>query len=319
MRRRDPSEPAANPAASMALLEEVLDPPVGPGYHSAARERAERGLPPSSGTRTPLMFVTAVVLGLVCTVAAVTLRAPDPAAAEGRAQLIERIEAAQAAGDQSRQEVEELRSDIGTLEETSLGGQGPGRATLESAAEQAGAVAMVGPGVRVQLEDAVRAPDAAPGEDADPERVNARDLQLVVNGLWAAGAEAVSVNGHRMTSTSAIRFAGEAIIVDYRGLAPPYLVEAIGDPDALAQELDTGLTGAYLGELRRQLGLRADVTVQEEVTIGAGERLTTVESTIAPRELPVDPTPGQTPTPTPGPTPAPTPDDDRDLAEEETR
>ena len=45
-----------DPAASMALLEEVLDPPVGPGYHSAAERRVESGLAPSSGTRTWLIF-----------------------------------------------------------------------------------------------------------------------------------------------------------------------------------------------------------------------------------------------------------------------
>ena len=46
----------------------------------------------------------------------------------------------------------------------------------------------------------------------------ARDLQIVVNGLWASGAEAVSVNGQRLTSKAAIRFAGQAILVNYRPL-----------------------------------------------------------------------------------------------------
>ena len=54
--------PDRDPAASMALLEEVLDPPVGPGYHSAAEARREAGLPASSGFSTTLMFVTALVL-----------------------------------------------------------------------------------------------------------------------------------------------------------------------------------------------------------------------------------------------------------------
>lgn len=280
----------------MALLEEVLDPPVGPGYHSAARERADRGLPPSSGTRTPLMFFTALVLGLTCTVAAVTLRAPDPAAAEGRAQLIERIEVAQERGDEAREQVDGLRAEISELEQVALAAGGSGTAAqLTSAAEEAGAVALTGPGVMVQLEDAQRASDAAPGEDAEPERVNARDLQLVVNGLWTAGAEAVSVNGHRMTSTSAIRSAGQAIIVDFRGLAPPYLVEAIGSPEALEQETSNGLTGAYLAELQRQLGFGVTVTISDEITIGAGERLTIRESSPATGETEPDPTPGELP------------------------
>ena len=48
----------------------------------------------------------------------------------------------------------------------------------------------------------------------------AQDLQIVVNGLWDAGAEAISVNGQRLTSKSAIRFAGQAILVNYRPADP---------------------------------------------------------------------------------------------------
>ncbi|RIK16990.1 MAG: DUF881 domain-containing protein [Acidobacteria bacterium] len=270
--RRDP-----DPAASMALLGEVLDPPIGPGYHSAAQARVEAGLPASSGYRTWLLFATAVVLGMLVTVAAVTLRAPDPVAAETRQQLISRIEAAQDVGDATSTRIEELRGQIQQIEQDrARAEQGPaaGRA-IASAAMQAGASAVTGPGVVVVLEDATEAGEGAPGLDGTPERVNARDVQLVVNGLWSAGAEAVSVNGHRLTSTSAIRFAGEAIIVDFRSLAPPYEVRAIGDPDRLAAETSSGVTGAYLGELRSQLGITSRVDVREDVTISAAERLTT--------------------------------------------
>ncbi|AXH95267.1 DUF881 domain-containing protein [Ornithinimicrobium avium] len=269
---RDP-----DPAASMALLGEVLDPPIGPGYHSAARARVEAGLPASSGSRTWLLFVTAVVLGMLVTVAAVTLRAPDPVAAETRKQLITRIEAAQEAGDASGARVEELRAEILSIEqERARLEEGPAaERAITSAGEQAGARAVSGPGVVIVLEDASSGGEGAPGLDGPGERVNARDVQLVVNGLWSAGAEAVSVNGHRLTSTSAIRFAGEAIIVDFRSLAPPYEIRAIGDPERLAAETSSGVTGAYLDQLRGQLGIASRVSVQEDVTIASAERLTT--------------------------------------------
>ena len=48
------------------------------------------------------------------------------------------------------------------------------------------------------------------------------DLQQLVNGMWTAGAEAISVNGHRLTSLTAIRGAGTSITVDYSSLTPPY-------------------------------------------------------------------------------------------------
>lgn len=274
---RGPVERNPDPAASMALLDEVLDPPVGPGYHSAARARRDAGLAPSSGLSTPLMFVVSVVLGLLVTVSAVTLRAPDPASAATRSELISRIEAAQTAGDEQARRVEELRTEILALEqEQAASGSGQvAEQDIATSALRAGAQAVQGPGVVVTLQDAERPAGEAPGEEAQPERVNARDVQLVVNGLWAAGAEAVAVNEHRLTSTSAIRSAGEAVIVDFRGLAPPYVVSAIGDPQQLEAEVTVGLTGAYLSELRRQLGLRTSVTSEGTITVPAAQRLTT--------------------------------------------
>ncbi|WP_151523417.1 DUF881 domain-containing protein [Serinicoccus kebangsaanensis] len=285
-----------NPAASMALLDEVLDPPLGPGYHSAARSRQDAGLPASSGTRTWLMFGTTVVLGAVLTMAATTLRAPDPAEAAGRAQLIDRIEATEIRGDEQSQLVDALRADVRELEQQALVAESGGSGDqIAGAALMAGAVAVVGPGVEVTLRDAEQPADSAPGEDVEPERITSRDLQLVVNGLWRSGAEAISVNGHRLTSTSAIRFAGEAIIVDFRGLTPPYTILAIGPPDELAGELTSGPTGAYLDEIARQFDLPSDVVTADEITVAAGSRLTTRVGTVATGEAPPAPTPGVLP------------------------
>lgn len=274
---RGQARPDPNPAASMALLDEVLDPPLGPGYHSAAERREQAGLPPSSGYRTWLLLVTSLLLGLLVTVSAGTLRTPDPAAAQTRTSLIERIEATQEVGDEQRALVEQLRADILELEQQRASAdEGPDAgAEVAAAGTAVGATAVRGPGVVVLLEDATAGVDAAPGEDVDPERVNARDIQLVVNGLWAAGAEAVSVNGHRLTSMSAIRYAGEAVVVDFRSLAPPYEIRAIGDPAALRAETSTGVTGTYLGQLRAQLGIRSQVTAPPEVVVDPAERLTT--------------------------------------------
>lgn len=303
-RREEPARPPAaerDPAASMALLEEVLDPPVGPGYRSAADQREQAGLPPSSGTRTWLMLAVSVLLGLLFTVAATTLGGEDEAAARTRTQLVERIEAAQATGDAHREKVDQLRADISALEQRAVdpesAGAGPGEPQSSAARRigaaglEAGATAVQGPGVVVRLGDAAGR-EVSPGEVLAPERINSRDIQLVVNGLWSAGAEAISVNGHRMTSTSAIRFAGQAIIVDFRGLTPPYEILAIGDPARLVEETSTGLVGAYLGELRDRLGLRAEVEEVDLLTIGAAERLSTRVSSVGTNDLPDDPSPG---------------------------
>jgi uncharacterized protein YlxW (UPF0749 family) len=60
-----------------------------------------------------------------------------------------------------------------------------------------------------------------------------RDVRSIVNELWHDGAEAISVNDVRLTPTSAIRFAGEAVLVDFQAITPPYVVRAVGNADAL--------------------------------------------------------------------------------------
>jgi uncharacterized protein YlxW (UPF0749 family) len=71
-------------------------------------------------------------------------------------------------------------------------------------------------------------------------------VRSVVNELWHDGAEAISVNDIRLTPTSAIRFAGEAVLVDFEPISSPYVVQAIGDADALAVAFaDSAVAGRY--------------------------------------------------------------------------
>lgn len=281
-------QPDANPAASMALLQEVLDRPLDPGYESAAQTRRERGLAASTGSRTVLLVVTSVLLGFLMTVAAIQLRAPDPATAEARAELMERVRAASALGDAHAEHIEVLRAEVGGLEQAALekatteGEDDPAAEELRRASVGAGSTAMVGPGVRVVLDD-------APVPENDPQapatsnnRVLSHDLQVLVNGLWSAGAEAMSINGQRLTSTSSIRFAGEAIVVDFRGLNRPYEVVAIGPPDLMTDELTTRATGAYLADLRDTYGILASVVAEDEVTVPAGTRVSTRVAEVVP-------------------------------------
>mgnify|MGYP006206322601 CR=1 FL=1 len=58
--------------------------------------------------------------------------------------------------------------------------------------------------------------------------LEANPLQDIANALWSAGAEAVAINGQRLTATSTIRAAGGAILVGFRPVTGPYEVSAIG-------------------------------------------------------------------------------------------
>lgn len=88
-----------------------------------------------------------------------------------------------------------------------------------------------GPGVVVELSDSGTSPQTR-GELTDL-RIQDVDLRLVVNALWQSGAEAVAVNGHRIGGTSAIRSAGDRILVNFDPVASPFRVTAIGDPEGL--------------------------------------------------------------------------------------
>ena len=126
----------------------------------------------------------------------------------------------------------QLREQIQELE---LAGQGSAAAIrelnreLEEARLAAGVIPLRGTGIVFQLEDSLQAagPD---GSDID-YLVGARDLRTMVEELWLAGAEAVAVNGERVTPTTAIIDIGGSVLVNSAYLAPPYQVTAIGPGD----------------------------------------------------------------------------------------
>jgi uncharacterized protein YlxW (UPF0749 family) len=114
----------------------------------------------------------------------------------------------------------------------------------------AGVAPVTGPGLVVTVDN------AADGGAGSGGVIRDTDLQALVNGLWAAGAEAVAVNGLRLTTLTAIRFAGLAITVDYRSLTPPYVVEAVGNPDTLPARFLETQGGQLLLGLQNNFGIR---------------------------------------------------------------
>jgi uncharacterized protein YlxW (UPF0749 family) len=136
-----------------------------------------------------------------------------------------------------------------------------------------GAAPVTGPGMVVRLDDA---PGNGDGADVDPRtdvdtsgRVTDRDLQTVVNEVWAAGAEAVSVNGQRLTALSAIRAAGDAILVDNKPLVPPYTVLAVGDGQRLSTRFQNSPDGMYLHALQENFGIRTSISAQDDIRLPA--------------------------------------------------
>ena len=132
---------------------------------------------------------------------------------------------------------------------------------LDALELQTGAIAVTGPGIKAVVDDA---------KDADKEgRLLDVDLQQLVNGLWTAGAEAISVNGHRLTSLTAIRGAGSAITVDYSSLTPPYTVLAIGDTATMPARFAQSSGGQWVQYLVSNFDVRMTITTEESLLVPA--------------------------------------------------
>ena len=89
-----------------------------------------------------------------------------------------------------------------------------------------------GPGVQITLSDAP--PGQIPaGATPNDLVIHQQDIEDTMNALWAGGAEAMTVQGVRITNRTVIRCIGNVILVDGTSYSPPYVIQAIGDPDTL--------------------------------------------------------------------------------------
>lgn len=169
------------------------------------------------------------VLGFLVVTSIVTGQAERQKSAPRKAELVELIDRRRGQVDDLDAAVELLRRDVNIAQERVTRANSRDRRAAEVArrlAEQAGTVPLKGRGIEVTLAPSKRTPPSP--EEAGAYQIHDSDLQLVVNALWAAGAEAVAINDSRLVATTPIRAAGATIIVNFRPLSPPFVVEAIG-------------------------------------------------------------------------------------------
>jgi uncharacterized protein YlxW (UPF0749 family) len=258
----------------MSLLTNVMDHSLDDGYaEAAARKQGGGGMPKT--LRAKLGLAAGLVLAaLVVTVGAAQARVAAPVVAKEREELIDRIDRETEAADKLEASVDKLRDDVSARQRAALEKSGGGdRGDLVGVLS--GALAVHGPGVKLVVNDAKEASSGGSGDPretadfSDTGRVRDRDMQRVVNGLWESGAEAVSINGQRLTSLSAIRAAGDAILVDNKPLVPPYTVLAVGDGKNLSTRFQDSADGLYLDALRENFGIRTAISVEDDVRLPA--------------------------------------------------
>jgi uncharacterized protein YlxW (UPF0749 family) len=263
----------------MSILVDLMAGAVDEGYAQAAARRGTQTVPtavPSTvgtatqtGRRSRAAVGAAVALalaGALFATAAVATHRGNAAATRDRKQLVAQVTLQTAATDALDRQVSTLATQVSDARTSALSLTDRGARLLSQIKELEpvdGAVPVVGTGVRVILDDAPAS--HAAGSDGSGVIVDS-DLRAAVNGLFIAGAQAVSINGQRLTAQTAIREAGGAILVDFRPLSPPYTIDAIG-PSSLATTFTGGATGQLFVTDHQLYGLGFTVDDHQRLTL----------------------------------------------------
>lgn len=258
MSETPPQDRARTPLLTLITMESLDE-----DYRHVADRRAAAGTI-ADRSRRPHLVAMAVVaaFGLLATVAALQTSASAGVDSANRNSLLRQIEERREEATGLQRSVQQLRELTVRLQERhdEAGRSERVAATrVERLAALTGFGPVTGPGVVITVDDA-----------PNGEAVRDTDLALLVNGLWAAGAEAISINGKRLTVRSALRNSGVAINLNGPPpLSPPYVVSAIGENKTLQADLLDTETGLAFSSLADALGLRVQRENVEEITLPA--------------------------------------------------
>lgn len=253
------------PDATMALVDELLLRRGEDAYASAALQRDAAhpdALLHDLRVRVPLALAGLLVAGLVLGVALAQQRELAPAADADRAGLVEAVQQRQRTVAAAEDEAARLRAAVVTAGAAPT--TAPAPSPDPSLLAAVGLAPVSGSGVEVVIED-------PPADDPVLSfEVEDRDLQIVVNALWAAGATAVAVDGRRLAPTTAIREAGGVVLVGYRAVTSPYSVQAIG-PAGLGAAFGRGAGGVLVQGLAEAYGVTWSVEARRSLELPAAE------------------------------------------------
>ncbi|KKB99782.1 DUF881 domain-containing protein [Mycolicibacter arupensis] len=268
----------AVPSLLRSLLSEHLDP----GYAAAAARRRRRGTPLPARTRAAgwvWKALAALVVASVFAVGVAQARSVAPGVRDAQQVLAANVRAAEAATGKLADKRDAYANQVDDLQRHRLADDAQGQrvlAGLDALSLESAGTRVTGPGVVVTVTD----PGAGRNlSDASKQRVSGsqqiildRDLQLVVNSLWASGAEAIAIGDVRIGPNVTIRQAGGAILVDNKPINSPYAVQAIGPPRELRDTFDRspGLYRLRLLEASYGVVVRVDGRGSVDLTLPAG-------------------------------------------------
>jgi uncharacterized protein YlxW (UPF0749 family) len=249
---------------TMPLLTLITQQSLDEDYlHVAERRAAGAPRPPRTRPHRTAAVVIAV-FGILVTTAAVQTSRNEGVNDASRASLIGQIDA-------RRDALSDLQQSIGQQRERNVvldnrhdevaRSEQDAVTRMRRLATTTGYIPVTGEGVRIVVDD-------APGGDPTTQ-VRDEDLAKLVDGLWTAGAEAIAINGYRLTVLSAIRNVNVAIHVNSRPLTPPYTVQAIGDTRTLQADLLDSTLGSEFFSLADQLGFELSVRNEDSLSLPA--------------------------------------------------
>jgi uncharacterized protein YlxW (UPF0749 family) len=256
------------PSLLRSLLSEHLDP----GYAAAAARR-EDTQPRPRWAAWGWQASAALLIAVVFAAAVAQARSVAPGVKQTQQVLADSVRASESSAGALSGQRALLAAEVDGVRRAQLQDDATGRrllSRLDALALPAGSTALIGPGLTVTLTDPGVAGNLT---DVSKERVPGsrqvvldRDLQLVVNSLWASGAEAISVAGVRVGPNVTIRQAGGAILVDNQPVSSPYVIVAIGPANAMRDAFDRSAGLARMRLLESSYGAG--------VTVSAGDGLT---------------------------------------------
>jgi uncharacterized protein YlxW (UPF0749 family) len=232
--------------------------------HVAARRLASGTESPAHPVPRRTAGLVLLAFGLLVTIAAVQTSRNASASDASRESLIEQINIRRDGLSDLQKQLDREESRVLSLQRKTNQQTATAQAAesrLERLGARTGFGAVKGPGIQVTVNSA---PDSG-----DNQLVRGSDLTLLTDALWASGAEAISVNGHRLTVLSAFSNVGIGILVNTQPLSPPYVFDVIGD----ANTMPAGLLSSSIGEkwyaLKDSLGFRFDVRDGGTMTLPA--------------------------------------------------
>ncbi|MBF4767219.1 DUF881 domain-containing protein [Nocardioides agariphilus] len=257
----------------MPLLDRIVRESLDEDYQVvAARKSRERPRssaaqrPPSPGSGRPRQVAAAVmaVFGVLVAIAAIQTSRNAPEANASMASLVEQAQERREGLADLQAELDKLRTSTNALRGDVAQAQADEQAQaarITRLEARTGVGAVRGPGLRISVDD-------APDGDVS-QQVRDSDLATLVDGLWDAGAEAISVNGKRLTNLTAFDNVGPAIHIAGTPLVRPYTILVIGNPDTLQADLLDTTMGQRWFTLVQSLGFDYAVKPADSLSLPA--------------------------------------------------